>query len=362
MVISKCVPLAISRKQFSDFEINTNPQQMIFVGYKNIEGKRFNVQMEYSRIKQDIIRYIDQNGGLGGGGGAVTPPEEGTPSEGVTPVKYTHVKTIPVTLSYNDEGELERGETWSDEYQTNMLDVAGMQGLIEINAGGDYTEDYVYVVNPVWGAITHIVVDNTGLPNPNSPTGYDEPITDFTLYYGSMSNSYEILNVPVGCRGVVQILHTEDMKLDIILHSSYSSVPDGDKYVVDSPSGQFRTNNPIDMTPESDGNTNEFYINMAEQKGYIEFPTGDSDEYTFVFAEPELGSSTYIVINNTKENYYGKPVNIRYGKVLDENKNGIADDGDLEIVYDVTTVDDELCVIEVFHSLSADIIVKITKM
>jgi hypothetical protein len=48
--------------------------------------------------------------------------------------------------------------------------------------------------------------------------------------------------------------------------------------------------------------------------------------------------------------------------VIDKNKNGIADDGDLEVVYDVTTVNDELCVIEVFHSLSADIIVKITKM
>ena len=335
---------------------------MVFVGYKNIDGKRFNVQMEYSRIKQDIIRYIDQNGGLGGGGGAVTPPEEGTPSEGVTPVQYSHVRAVPVTLSYNEDGQLERGQTWDEQNQTNMIDVAKKQGLVEINAGGLYTEDYVYIVNPVWGAITHIVVDNTGLPNPNSPTGYDAPEQDFDLYYGSMSKGYKILSVPPMHRGVVQILHTEDMGMDIVLHSGYSEVPDnGAVFVADVKEGDEQTNDPIDMTP-TDTETNEFYINMAEQKGYIEFPTGDSEEYTFVFAEPELGSSTYIVINNTGENYHGKPVNIRYGKVIDKNNNGIADDGDLEVVYDITTVNDELCVIEVFHSLSADIIVKITKM
>ena len=51
------------------------------------------------------------------------------------------------------------------------------------------------------------------------------------------------------------------------------------------------------------------------------------------------------------------------GKVImDENGNGIQDDDDLELVYDITEVDNEICIIEIFHSLSADIVVKITKV
>ena len=37
MIISKCVPLAISRKKFSKFETNNIPDEMIFVGYKKID-------------------------------------------------------------------------------------------------------------------------------------------------------------------------------------------------------------------------------------------------------------------------------------------------------------------------------------
>ena len=116
------------------------------------------------------------------------------------------------------------------------------------------------------------------------------------------------------------------------------------------------------MTPNVGSNADKFYINMAEQKGFLEFPTGENDMYTFVFSEPELGSSTYLIVNNTGENYYGYPVTIRYGKFLDENENGVQDDDDLELVYDITEVENEICIIEIFHSLSADIVVKITKV
>lgn len=98
---------------------------------------------------------------------------------------------------------------------------------------------------------------------------------------------------------------------------------------------------------------------MAEKKGFCEFTTGEKDTYTFVFSTPELGSSTYLIINNKDDNY-NHPVKIRYGKIIDINANGIQDDKDLELVYDIAEVDDEICIIEVFHSLSADIIVKIT--
>lgn len=55
MVISKCVPLAISRKKFSDFLVNYEPQDMVFVGYKtNEDGKKVNVRMPYDNVKENI--------------------------------------------------------------------------------------------------------------------------------------------------------------------------------------------------------------------------------------------------------------------------------------------------------------------
>ena len=75
MVISKCVPLAISRKRFSDFLVNYEPQDMFFVGYKtNEEGKKVNVKMSYDKvkdsIKDEVIDYIKENGGI------IVPPTE----------------------------------------------------------------------------------------------------------------------------------------------------------------------------------------------------------------------------------------------------------------------------------------------
>ena len=51
------------------------------------------------------------------------------------------------------------------------------------------------------GSVSHIVVDNTGLPQ---EYGESIPPTDnFTLYYGGEGNCYEILSVPPMCRGIV---------------------------------------------------------------------------------------------------------------------------------------------------------------
>jgi hypothetical protein len=94
---------------------------------------------------------------------------------------------------------------------------------------------------------------------------------------------------------------------------------------------------------------------MAEKRGYIEFNPNGADTYTFWFSNPEIGSSTYIVINNLDEHYNGD-VSIWYGKRMKP------DDPTDDVKYEVTSVGYERCVIEVFHSLSADIIVKITKV
>lgn len=66
MVISKCVPIAISRKKFSEFERNTKPDEMVFVGYKKYKDengveKTMNIRMNYEIIRDDIIVAIKQD-------------------------------------------------------------------------------------------------------------------------------------------------------------------------------------------------------------------------------------------------------------------------------------------------------------
>lgn len=374
MVISKCVPLAISRKKFSDFDKPNTPDEMIFVGYKTYQdeegnSKTMNIKMGYGLIKEDIITAIKQDPEWGQGGGGNVPEDK--PSEGVIPVNPKELITYNIAIaSFDDEGNpvripISEGGTWDEENETNFIDVKQKQALIEINAGGNYVEDFVYIYDPVNGSVSHIVVDNTGLPMDDGTTLPAE--NEFTLFYGGIDNCYEILTVPTGCRGIVQVLHSKNMDMDFILHSSYSEVPnDGQditRYVKDVQNESDEYNSePVNMTPNVGSNADKFYIDMAEQKGFLEFPTGESNTYTFVFSTPELGSSTYLIIDNTGDNYHDYPVTIRYGKIIDKNENGIQDDNDLEVVYDITEVDNEICIIEIFHSLSADIIVKITKV
>lgn len=376
MVISKCVPLAISRKKFSNFDIHHNPEEMIFVGFKDINGDKTNIRMCYDDIREDIKKYVvdiiknDPEWGQGGSGGGTDEPED-KPSDIVTHINPRGVLTYNIAItSFDDDGIPVRGDTWDEENQTNFLNVQQKQALIEINAGGAYVEDFIYIYNPADGAITHVIVDNTGLPNPEAENGYDEPVEDFTLYYGGVDNNFEILTVPKNCRGVVQILHSIKMDMDFILHSSYTEVPEKYeqikvKYIPDEKNESDEYNNePIDKSVTDEDGDGKMYIDMSEEKGYVEFNTGDEYEYTFVFSQPELGSSTYMIINNRiiDGNYYGHPVNIRYGKVIDLTEDGIYNEGDLQAVYDITEVEDEICIIEIFHSLSADIVVKITKV
>ena len=57
MVISKCVPMEISRKKFSQFQ-ECNPEEMIFVGYKTDEdGKKVNAKVDIG----NLLGYIKES-------------------------------------------------------------------------------------------------------------------------------------------------------------------------------------------------------------------------------------------------------------------------------------------------------------
>lgn len=389
MVISKCVPLEISRKKFSQFFPLEQPNGVVFVGWKQFEDEndntkiiKKNVQIKYTDLEQNIIKAVkaDPEWGQGGSGGGDTPEPPVDNPEWYETVVVNDISAFPINVTWDNETNspirdtYSKGGTWDDENQTNIINLQNKKGFVEINAGGKYTADYVRFINPVIGAVTNVVVDNTGLPN---GTSYIKPVDDFVLYYGmdkldedGNPLSYEILAVPPMCRGIVQILHTEET--DVIIHSSYTYAVGKrndktsiiDEYIPDMISedeemGQYgdisyKTNDPVDQTPTGT-NANSFDIDMQNQRGYIEFQTRGEEEYTFWFSNPEFGTSTYIVIDNSGALYEGFPVSINYGKRMDE---GSEDDW----YYQVTTVEQEKCIIEVFHSLSADIIVKVTKI
>lgn len=389
MVISKCVPLEISRKRFSQFLEADNPSEMLFVGWKyNEEGKKVNVQMKYEDIESHIIKSVKADPEWGQGGGGDTPVIPDQPIE-----EEVRNSAIPITCRFelvtddngnpledeygnpvpvrdeNGEVVIQQSENWDEEAQTNIINLDEKKGFVEINAGGNYIEDYIMFAHPAIGSVTHVVVDNTGLPLPN-PAGrediigetYEAPKDDFVLYYGRATGEWgdatEIFRVPPMCRGVVQILHTEET--DLILYSSYTEVTDLTKFVRDIIDEDIITNDPINKTPGGNNDGTKFYIDMDNYKGYIEFPTGDRDECTFVFSNPEIGSSTYIVVDNTGENYFGHPVTINYGKTMDDGDDTNGKEPDW--IEEITSLEEEKGIIEVFHSLSADIIVKITKV
>lgn len=358
MVISKCVPLEISRKRFSDFTKNCDPNKMIFVGYKidQDDGTKQNVQMRYEHIRQDIIKYIEENGGLGGGGGS-----QNTNPDGYTKVEVTDIFAPSLVTASIEDGQeviIKNPETWDETAQSNIINLGGRQGCLEINGGGNYVEEYIMFAHPAVGSVTHVIVDNTGLPTGTGQNDFIAPNENatFDLYYGSPDETYGaelLIRVPYMHRGVVQILHTTNT--DVIINTSCSQAHDKiNKYVSDmQPTDDNVTNDPIDKTPIEVGNN--FDIDMQQQKGYIEFEPKGHEQYTFWFSNPQLGSTTYIVIDNTAKNYY-QDVKIIYGKKMDPYK-----DND-DITYEITVVGQEKAVIQVFHSLSADIIVKVTKV
>ena len=193
MVISKCVPMQISRKKFSDFEELVTPKEMVFVGWKTIDGKKKNVQVGYEDIKYDLEQWIIENGGFGGGG-STTPDKPTTDNESIE-ATFARVEAFyfPISESGEEEGTLK----WDDENNRPVR-------ISET----EYTEEKIYILNPSVGTVTTVVVDNTGRNRKDGETKEEwevdrMPVDDFTLYYGSADNCYESLTVPAWYRGVV---------------------------------------------------------------------------------------------------------------------------------------------------------------
>lgn len=344
MIISRCVPVEIARKKFSEFTKPHSPEQVVFVGWKykdQTKTKKQNVQVHYKHIKQDIIDWIEEHGGL--------------PSD--DPIVPTLADVNEVYFHDVTNKEYEEGTT------NKIIDLHHDLGAVEINGGGDYTTDMFYLKNAVVGSITNVVVDNTGR-NSN-----DEVTNDFVLYYGvsGQGMNQEILRVPAMYRGIAQILHTSDS--DIVINANYTEradyIEDVQQYINtnEDDTGQIQIFTPgnnwnqyIELVDNGD-DTNSYEVDLNQEKGYVEFiPTADVDRYRFYFKCPELGASTFLVIDNTDNK---NTVTIIYAKNLDPDGTGSITAMEDEVAE---VVGGEKCVIEVFHSLSTDIIAKVTKV
>lgn len=355
MIISKCVPMEISRERFSDFYKRTTPKDMYFVGYKFDETdpdgkKKINVKLHYDYIKSDIEQWIKDNGGFGGGSST----DESIHTPVVTNESYYHA------LTRKDDVEPGEDYTWNEQESTHIVDFNNQKGFIEINGGGDYTSDCLFIENFVVGSVTNIVVDNTGRNKRKDETEEEwiqnrVPVESFTLYYGlpNLAEPTLLINVPPGCRGIVQLLHSK--KSDVVINATYTDElldKNGQiEYIADViPEVEDDLN---DKPVEGELNTQDdkIYVDMNDESGFIEVETeAHVKNYVFVFENTELGSMTYIVVDNTNG---VQPVDVSYGKVMAE--------GEDVIEQNVVSVDvGNKTVVEVFHSLSVDIIAKIT--
>ena len=390
MVISKCVPLAISRKKFSDFEDFLTPQDMYFVGYKEYKDENGKVTLKKNiRLKWDYILSEIKKDPEWGQGGSVpekpTNPEVSGDNTEHVQAEFAPVEAIyyPTSVSLVDDEGLpydewivdndgnERPKRISEDLldedgqpiDSTIVDLKKTKGFIEINGGGTYTQEIIYIINPQIGSITNVVVDNTGRNRKKDETVEEweqnrVPVKDFVLYYGIGDNKYEILNVPAWHRGVVQVLHTNGN--DLIINQSYTDASYeyiGDVMPVSDENDEVVEGEITDIVD------NKIYVDMKNETGFIEIDVnGDSNanktEFTFVFDNTEIGSMSYIVVDN-QTNAKGKEVFVNYGKTY--HKDG--DDRTEIIENDICYVESgEKAIIQVFHSLSMDIVVSITKL
>lgn len=141
---------------------------MVFVGYKTDDnGKKINAKVDFESIAKEVIGKINAQ-------------------DDINEVKFHDVK----------QGS---GPYWNEELQLHIVDLDYHLGAIEINSGGNYVEENFYLINPVFGTVTNIVVDNTGLPLEGDL--YEPAVSNFHLYYGNKGN--EIIVVPPNHRGIV---------------------------------------------------------------------------------------------------------------------------------------------------------------
>lgn len=392
MVISKCVPMQISRKRFSDFVKNHTPQDMVFVGWKYDQEdpqidlskkKRKNVQLNYKHIKQDfqlsieqckqeLKQWVIQNGG-GSGGGSDTPTQpvyQGIPSQAkFYPVSMIDQDGFYVQAVDQDGNGLgipaKNVETWDENAGTNVINLQEKhKGFVEINGGGQYKQDILFVINPYHGSITTIVIDNTGRDRFNAEQDQSEllPKYPFVLKYGIADSYQQVLTVPVNCRGVVQILHSKDS--DIIINSSYTS---SDVIGISDVKIQQNKDDLSDVPyqgrivgVDASGDQWKLYIDMNNQSGFVQISTNDyigKSQFTFMFDKTEIGSMTYLVLDNSNGE---TDVVLNYGKIFKQTQ----DSSDIHVsqqTVDVVSVGQK-SVVQIFHSRSVDIIVKVTKV
>ena len=366
MIISKSVPMEISRKKFSNFDKKMTPEEMIFVGYQYDlsdpetdlqKKKKKNVQLHYNYLLESIKKWIEENGGFGGSG-TVTPPsdEEWGDDEIYKPVVVNEPQYYPLTTV--EDVELGMPFTYDEKTQTHVVPLNKKKGFLEINGGGDYVEEYVYLDNPQIGTITSIVIDNTGKNHEEGdPEEEWKPKQEFRFYYGykTSGNAVEVLCVPVGCRGIIQVLHSRET--DVIINASYTDALLDEQgqslYIADVIPAAEEDENDEPVQGEMLQNGGKVYVDMKDEQGYIEVQCEQNvHEYTFVFENTELGSTTYIVVDNINGT---NTVIVNYGKVMAEGEDDIENN-----ITDVQV--GEKCVIQVFHSLSVDIVCNITKI
>lgn len=217
MVISKCVPLEISRKKFSDFlqcERLQEAQTLFLVGYDEENGVKKNKKLRFG----DVKAYIDNvDNRISSTKGEIDTDLaeiwkeinalKGVDDEGVpTKPKLNEIVFIPAV--------------YKEEDKCALINLNNTLSCVEINGGGDYTIEYVLFDNPIFGAVTRIIVDNSGRINDEGV--YEAPVSDFILHYGINEHGrhIEIACVPIYHTCIVEILHTKST--DIVINTTYS--------------------------------------------------------------------------------------------------------------------------------------------
>lgn len=349
MIISKCVPMEISRERFSDFlecEALSKTDSLFLVGYDEIEGVKKNKRLKFSEVK-GYIDGIDQKC-ISNSNAIREDFEKEIKNLQNQILELKGEEVLP------EEPQMNEVVFFKAEYDENQktarINLKNTLGCVEINGGGSYKNEYVIFDNPIIGVVTRVIVDNSGKFDENG--NLMKPEGDFHLYYGINDFDendgtplwYELACVPMYYTCIVEILHTT--KTDIIINTSYTptkfvqDVPAQYEYVDDE--NKFNT---ILMTDE---NTESSYdIDLENEKTYLEFDcTEGHEDYTFWFTNPEFGSMTYLVVTNPTT----KEVIIKYAK------RGVEESG----IPIIELQPNDRAVIEIFHSLSADIIAKVT--
>lgn len=356
MVISKYVPLQISRKRFSDFlqcEKLEDSQYMYLVGYEDKDGVKKNKKLKFSDVKS-YIDAVDEK--IGSSTGALKDELEIQIVKlwkQVNNLKGVEDDDLPEQPQMNST--VFRRAIYNEDDKCSVINLKNTLGCVEINGGGTYTQDFLIFDNPIIGTVTRVIIDNSGRTNDEGV--FEPPTTNFVFNYGR--NDYDdygnplwntIVEVEPYYTGIVEILHTN--RTDVIINVNHTPT----MFVTDVQVASQYVDDDVDfkdVSPET--NERQFYdIDMENDRAYLQFDCSDNHStYTFWFKNPELGSMTYMVISNPTE----EDKTIVYGKVIVNQDGG--ETYNTQIIID-RLHPNERTIVEIFHSLSSDIIAKVT--